>query len=222
MEATSLVVFDFDGTLSRGSTICEVLAESLSKLPRMKEIELLKTKEELTAAREEMAPWWDSMSEEDIAKSLQGVKLAPGRKEAFSLFREHGVVIAIASITCRFAIEHFAKAWEIEHYIGTGISEAGEIEHVWAEQKAEFLQCLSSELGLPQSRIAAIGDSSGDFDMLNVAGEPIFVGANTAQCAGSWKHMPNANISEIAEYLIERWQLKPNKRMQSDAAEPRR
>ena len=71
---------------------------------------------------------------------------------------------------------------------------------------------MSSELGLPQSRIAAIGDSSGDFDMLNVAGEPIFVGTSTAQCAGSWRHMPNANISEIAEYLIERWQLKPNER----------
>ncbi|MCP4334861.1 MAG: HAD-IB family phosphatase [Gammaproteobacteria bacterium] len=213
MEATSLVVFDFDGTLSRGPTICEVLAESLSKLPRIKEIELLETREELAAAREEMAPWWDSMSEADIAKSLQGVNLAPGRKEAFSLFREHGVVIAIASITCRFAIEHFAKAWGIEHYIGTSTSETGEIEHVWAEQKAEFLQRLSSELGLPQSRIAVIGDSSGDFDMLKVAGEPVFVGTGIEQCVESWKHMPNANISEIAEYLIERWQLKPNQNL---------
>lgn len=218
MEATSLVVFDFDGTLSRGPTICEVLAESLSKLPRMKEIELLKTKDELTAAREEMAPWWDSMSEEDITKSLQGVKLAPRREEAFSLLREHGVVIAIASITCRFAIEHFAKEWEIEHYIGTGTSEAGVIEHVWAEQKAEFLKSLSTELGLPRSRIAAIGDSSGDFDMLDVAGEPIFVGASTAQCAGSWKHMPNADISEIAEYLVEKWQLRSHQNLQRESA----
>ena len=221
MRATALVVFDFDGTLSRGPTICEVLAESLSKLPRMKEFELLKTKVEIAAAREEMAPWWDSMSEEDIAKALQGIRLAPGRKEAFSLLRKHDVVIAIASISCRFAIEHFAKAWEVEHYIGTGTSETGDIEHVWAEDKAKFLHCLSSELGLPQSRTATVGDSSGDFDMLNVAGEPIFVGTSTAQCAESWKHMPNANILEIAEYLIERWQLKPNKRLQSDAALPR-
>ncbi len=207
MEATSLVVVDFDGTLSRGSTICEVLAESLSKLPRMKEIELLKTKEEFTAAREEMAPWWDSMSEEDIAKSLQGVKLAPGRKEAFTLFREHGVVIAIASITCRFAIEHFAKAWGIEHFIGTHTLNSGEIEHVWAEQKAQFIQKLSSQLEIPLTRIAAIGDSSGDFDMLNIAGEAIFVGSSAQQCSNNWLHLPNANIVEIAKYLIEKWHL---------------
>lgn len=206
MKATALVVFDFYGTLSRGLTICEVLAKSLSKLPRMNEMELLETKVEITAAREEMVLWYDSMSDEDVAKVLQDVALAPGLSEAFSLFRAHGVVIAIASITWRFAIEHFTKEWGVEHYIGTGISAAGGIEHVWAEDKAQFLRSLSYQLGLPQSRVAAVGDSSGDFDMLDVAGESIFVGPSTAQCAGSWKHMPNANISEIAEYLMERWQ----------------
>jgi len=207
MEARALVVFDFDGTLSRGPTICEVMADSISKLPRMKEIELLTTREELTAAREEMAPWWDSMSARDIAKSLQGVTLAPGREEAFSLLKEHGVVIAIASLTCHFAIEHFAQSWGIEHYLGTDITEAGEIKHVWAEQKADFLIALAREYGLDQSRTAAVGDSSGDIDMLNEAGEAIFVGASTAE--KSWKHMPDANITTVANYLIAKWQLTP-------------
>ncbi len=214
MQERSLVVFDFDGTLSRGPTICEVLAETLSRLPRMQEIELLKTKEEITAAREEMAPWHKGMTESDIAASLQNVKLAPGLEKALSLLKEHDVTIAIASITCRFAIDNFAKKWGIEHYIGTNVLESGEIEHVWAEQKAQFIQKLSSQLKIPFARIAAVGDSSGDFDMLKIAGEAIFVGSSAQQCSRNWLHLPNANIVDIAEYLIKKWNIKPNKNMQ--------
>ena len=207
MNEPSLVVFDFDGTLSRGLTICEVLAETLGRLPRMQEIELLKTRAELIAAREEMALWHDGMTDSDIATSLQNVKLAPGLEEGFSLLREHGTTIAIASITCRFAIEKFAEQWEIEHFIGTDVLESGVIEHVWAEQKAQFIQKLSSQLEIPLTRIAAIGDSSGDFDMLNLAGEAIFVGGSALQCSDNWLHIPNANIVEIAKYLIDKWYL---------------
>lgn len=206
----ALVVFDFDGTLSRGPTICEVLAEAVSKLPRMQEIELLRTKEEITAAREEMAPWHDDMTDSDIANALEDVTLAPGLDKAFSLLRAHGVTIAIASITWRFAIEVFANKWGIEHYIGTDILESGEIEHVWSEQKAQFVHKLSSQLQIPLERIAAVGDSSGDFDMLNIAGAPIFVGQSTEQCADRWLHLPNANLLGIAEYLIDQWDLAPN------------
>jgi HAD superfamily phosphoserine phosphatase-like hydrolase len=205
MDETSLVVFDFDGTLSRGSTICEVLADTLGRLPRMQEIELLKTRAEMTTAREEIALWHGGMTDSDITTSLQNVKLAPGLEEGFSLLREHGITIAIASITCRFAIEKFAKHWEIEHFIGTDVLNSGEIEHVWAEQKAQFIQKLSSQLEIPLTRIAAIGDSSGDFDMLNIAGEAIFVGSSAQQCSKNWLHLPNANIVEIAKYLIEKW-----------------
>jgi len=216
MEEKSLVVFDFDGTLGRGLTICEVLAKSISRLPRMQEIELLKTKADITAAREEMAHWYDDMTESDVAKSLEGVILAPGLESAFSLLRGHGVTIAIASITWKVAIAHFAKRWSIAHYIGTNILASGEIEHVWAEQKAQFVQKLSAQLNIPLARTAAVGDSSGDFDMLKIVGVPVYVGVSTQQCQEGWLHLPNADITDIARILIERWDLKPTKLSKKD------
>ena len=216
MNEKSLVVFDFDGTLSRGDTICEVLAKTLSRLPRMKEIEQLKTKEEIAAAREEMAPWHDHMSDADIAGSLQGVNLAPGLEDGFSRLRGYGVTIAIASITWRFAIKHFARRWGIGHYMGTNILPTGEIEHVWAEHKAEFIHRLSSQLDIPRERIAAVGDSPGDYDMFEAAGIPIFVGATYPPNQPGWLCLPNANILDIAEHLIEIWRLKPDNQSHGD------
>jgi len=51
----ALVVFDLDGTLLRGPTVCEVLAESLGRLERMRQLERFAGDQELRAAREEMA-----------------------------------------------------------------------------------------------------------------------------------------------------------------------
>ncbi len=216
MKEKSLVVFDFDGTLSRGETICDVLAKTLSRLPRMKEIERLESKEDIAVAREEMVTWYDDMSDSDIEKSLQGVNLAPGLESGFSKLRDYGVTIAIASITWRFAIEHFARRWNIEHFIATDILPTGEIEHVWAEHKAHFIHRLASRLGIPLERVAAVGDSSGDYDMLQLAGIPIFVGEDNQPNQHDWLCLPNANISEIAEHLIKVWCLKPNNHLQVD------
>lgn len=221
MDEKSLVVFDFDGTLSRGPTICEVLAESISCLPRMQEIELLKTRAELTAAREEMASWHEGMTNSDIADSLQAVNLAPGLDNAFSFLREHNVIIAIASITWRFAIEYFAEKWSIEYFIGTGILPSGEIDHVWAEQKAQFLKKLSAQLNIPLARIAAVGDSSGDFDMLEIAGIPIYVGTSFQKHQNDWLHLPNANIMDIAQHLVNEWRLEPQNNRQCDTKSAR-
>ena len=57
-QPDALVVFDLDGTLLRGPTVCEVIAQSLGRLPRMQEFERLKHREGILAAREEMALWY--------------------------------------------------------------------------------------------------------------------------------------------------------------------
>jgi hypothetical protein len=56
-----LAVFDLDGTLLRGPTVCEVLAQALGRLDHMKQLEALiagLSDIDITAAREEMARWY--------------------------------------------------------------------------------------------------------------------------------------------------------------------
>jgi phosphoserine phosphatase len=132
----------------------------------MQEIERLKDRQEICAARQEMASWYRDLSAAEIHASLQNVCLAPGLADGISLLQDHSVTIAIASITWRFAVQHFAQLWGVEHCLATSLGDSGAIDHVWPEHKAQFIRDLSSQLRIPMERTAAVGDSAGDFDML--------------------------------------------------------
>src|SRR5215203_2467874 len=106
----ALVVFDLDGTLLRGPTVCEVLAQHLGRSPRMQEFERLKQRNGISAAREEMASWYRDVPRSTLLQSLSQARRAPGLAEGISLLHAHGVVIGIASITWHFAVTHFADA----------------------------------------------------------------------------------------------------------------
>ena len=205
----SLVVFDLDGTLLRGPTVCEVLAQALGRLPRMQEIEHLKHRHEIAAAREEMAVWYAEVSRAAILDSLQNVQFAPGLAAGISLLQEHGVTVGIASITWRFAVQHLAEQLAIEHCLATSLQDSGAIDHVWPEHKAQWLLDLTTRMGVSPQRTAAIGDSAGDYEMLGVAGIPIFVGVESPPVESDWLHWPAANIEHVARHLIEAWALQP-------------
>jgi phosphoserine phosphatase len=201
----ALVVFDLDGTLLRGPTVCEVLAHPLGHLPRMQEFERLKHRDAISAAREEMALWYQNVSRSKLIESLDQAQHAPGLSEGIALLKAHDVAIGIASITWRFAAAHFADAFGIEHCLATDLRESEIIDHVWPEHKAQWTVDLASQLNVPSARTAAVGDSTGDFDMLEVVGVPIFVGPELPQSQVSWHHMPAANIEHVAKYLIDSW-----------------
>ena len=207
MNTPGLVVFDFDGTLARGDSVCEVLARPLGKLARMQEFERLRDQDSIANARAEMARWYESVSREELIGSLVNVRIADGAVDGISLLQAHGVEVAIASITWAFAIQPFAEHWEIERYLATKLHADGSIDHVWPEDKARWLVDLAAQLGVSNSRIAAVGDSAGDFEMLQAVGVPIYVGADRPEHESSWLHWPSANIDQIAQHLIGLWNL---------------
>jgi phosphoserine phosphatase len=217
----ALVVFDLDGTLLRGLTVCEVLAQNLGRLPRMQEFERLKHREGILAARAEMALWYRDVPRSTLLHSLTQAQQAPGLAEGIALLQLHDVAIGIASITWHFAAVHLASAFGIEHCLATGLRDSGAIDHVWPEHKAQWLLDLAAQLKVPLERTAAVGDSAGDYDMLGVVGTPIFVGAEPPPSEASWHHMPAANIEHVARHLISAWELQSNTALQATCEDPR-
>jgi HAD superfamily phosphoserine phosphatase-like hydrolase len=205
MFAPALVVFDLDGTLLRGATICEVLAESLQQLPRMQEFERLTEQREIVAAREEMAQWYEKVPRTSLLGFCRNARFAPGLDAGISLLQQHGVAIGIASITWDFAVRHFAHQWGIEHCLATTLHDSGAIGHVWPDHKPHWMLELAAQYNVPRNRVAAIGDSAGDYGMLEAAGVPIFVGAEASKAKPGWIHWPDANIGHLAQHLIDLW-----------------
>ena len=197
-----LVAFDLDGTLLRGATVCEVLAERFGKLDRMRAIEQLRDIADISAARQEMLNWYGDVPAEELCGDLQRMEIAPGAAEAFELLTSCGVPTVIISVTWSFAVEWFARRLGAEAWVGTTLTAAGSIDHFWPHDKPTWLSQYASKLGVELAEVAAVGDSHGDIPMLAKVGYPVFVGKQLPHQIGHALHKPQANLLEIAEIIL--------------------
>jgi phosphoserine phosphatase len=200
-----IAVFDLDGTLLRGDTVCEVLAKPLGRLSEMRRFEQLKTEASIADAREQMVEWYRGQTIAALETHLCEARWAPGAHEAVQQLQKANVLVAIASITWKFAVRWFAERLNVEHHLGTDVTPSGEIIHVWARDKARWLRELSVSYEVKAERTAAVGDSLGDKEMLAQANLRFFVGPAIAPELGSVVHLPGADLRRVSEQIIDAW-----------------
>ncbi len=199
-----LAVFDVDGTLLRGNTACQTIARAIGKYERMCELERQSGREAVLSAREEMASWYLQAGKPVVEEALENLHYAPGAADGIESLKQAGVALALASVTWSFAVDRVAEELGIEHTSSSYLDfETGAIRHTWASTKAEYLQKLAARFGLEPAEIAAIGDSSGDFEMFRVAGLPIYVGESTSGLHHGVVHMLDADIRDVADAILE-------------------
>lgn len=80
----------------------------------------------------------------------------------------------------------------------------GEILHVFGRDKARYLRELVAATGVPRHRVAAVGDTLGDVDMLREASIRFFVGKE-APPLESVHHLPGADLTLVADHILEAW-----------------
>jgi len=199
-----LVAFDLDGTLTRGTTICESIAGLFGRFHRMCEIERMTVRAELHAARYEMLAWYGPLPLDAPWDALPGVALAPGAEEAFAALAARKVRTAIVSINWTFAVEAFARRLGADAWVGTDTPGDGRIDHFWPEDKPAWLERHAASHGIALADVAAIGDSRGDLPMLAAVGHPVFVGAKRPRAIAHAEHAPRGDLGEIVERLLAR------------------
>jgi phosphoserine phosphatase len=203
-----IVGFDLDGTLLRGPTACEVIAEPLGRLEQMKYFETMKTEQEIVSARTEMARWYDGRAFADLQCFCERACWAPGAWEAVALLQSRGIEVVIASITWSFAVAWFAKRLNIRRYLGTQLLPNGDIVHVWDHDKGRWFRDLVQDYGVPDSLVAAVGDSQGDAEFLRVAALRFFVGSGPVpNIPPPVVHIPNADLRVVAEHIVREWEV---------------
>jgi phosphoserine phosphatase len=152
-----------------------------------------------------MVRWYREISPADLVSRLGLVLLAPRATEGITLLRRHGAAVAIASITWEFAVAWFARQLRVDYYVGTRLEPDGTIRHFWLRDKVTWLQGLRDTLRIPVSRVAAVGDSGGDVEMLHAVGHPVFVGAVRPGGLADVTHLPGADIVTVAQCIIQKF-----------------
>jgi phosphoserine phosphatase len=200
-----VVAFDLDGTLLRGSTTCELLAQPLGRLAEMQRFELLSSEHDIAAARLEMARWYQGHSPDQLCGALESAMWAPGAREGVRLLQARGVEVVIASITWHFAVEWLARRLGVSRVLGTRLEPDGQVRHVWPRDKAPWLERVSSQVGVPAGRVAAVGDSGSDVELLAAASLRFFVGLGPVPRLASLRHRPGGDIEAIAREILDLW-----------------
>ncbi|MEK7316198.1 MAG: HAD-IB family phosphatase [Candidatus Eisenbacteria bacterium] len=206
-EPTGLVVFDLDGTLLCGPTVCEILAEPLGRGAAMRRFEGLSSEPDIAKSRVVMASWYRGIPLEKLCDPLKRATWRPGVNSAIALLREAGIEVAIATMTWRFAAKRLAERIGVSRVLGTELGQDEIIGHVWPRDKGDFLRALSKELGVPQQRTAAVGDSLNDTFLLTAASLRFFVGEGTLPTGLDVRHKPSADMLSIAREVVECWSV---------------
>lgn len=102
-------------------------------------------------------------------------------------------------------MQWFADQLGVHQYLGTDMNLGGEIVHVWARDKARWLDKLIGSYDVRPSRSAAVGDSQGDVEMLRAAKLGYLVGKTAVPGLPSAMHLPEADLRAVSSEILRHW-----------------
>jgi imidazolonepropionase-like amidohydrolase len=104
-------------------------------------------------------------------------------------------------------VDELTRQLQVDYFVGSRLEPDGTILHFWPRDKVTWIQGLRDTLRIPASRMAAIGDSGGDVEMLQAVRHPVFVGVTLPSGLPGVAHLPGADIATVAQWIIERLRL---------------
>jgi phosphoserine phosphatase len=199
-----LVAFDLDGTLTRGQTCLEAIADAFGFAAQMSVWEKARTELEITAARRGVGEHLQHLSPEDMNTALTTIPLAPGAVEGIAALRTAGIGTIIVSLAFAVHVAYFAGRLGVDAHVGTEPDGNGGYRHVFPATKPTLLAEYASAADVSPEQIAAVGDTPSDVPMLRAARISIYVGTTLpGDFTPTW-HLPGAPIDEIARVILEK------------------
>ncbi|MGW0807564.1 HAD family hydrolase [Nonomuraea sp. NPDC002799] len=203
MPKVSMVAFDLDGTLTRGPSCLEVLAQRYGFADQMAIWEQAREPAEIVAARRGVRELLDNQPPMDQSEALHALELAPRAIEGIELLHAHDIETVIVSLAYKSHANVLAERVGIRHVIATELLDDGTFNHVFPATKPLLLAEYANQLDMDLSAVAAVGDSVGDVPMLSSVGTSIYVGWSLPDGFQPTMHLPHGDIRELAHHLLD-------------------
>lgn len=197
-----LVAFDLDGTLTRGQTCLEAIADAFGFATQTSVWEQARTEQEITAARLGMWEYLQHLSTQDMDSALVSIPLAPGAIEGITALRTAGIGTMIVSLAHAPNVAYFASRLGVDAHFGTELDGSDGFRHVFPATKPALLTEYADSLSISPKQIAAVGDTPNDVPMLRAARISIYVGTTLPDNFTPTWHLPAAPIDEIARIIL--------------------
>jgi phosphoserine phosphatase len=201
-----LFCFDLDGTLIRGTSSSQHLAERLGHAESLKQLEERYARNEISnqVVADESACHFAGRSADEIANLMDGVPLIDGIDATMAHLRRRRIPTLLSTVTWRFAAAPIAKRFGFAEFSGTemnadsnGILSGTVSRHFDEFDKREFVIEFCRAHGIPASQVVAVGDSRSDIPLFRWVGFSVALNASAAAKAAATVSIETGDLQDI-------------------------
>ena len=185
MSRYPVIVFDLDGTLLRGTSVCLLLAQWLDREGEVSELERAFSAHEISNSviADTSAAWLSGRSMDEAWRVLMDGTWIEGMAETFQVLTAARVSLLLGTITWSFAAEMLREPHGFAAVSGTEMRAAdgvlsGVVSRYFDEHdKVRFVEEWCAQNGYSMGQVAAIGDSRSDVPLFGCVGLSIALNA---------------------------------------------
>jgi len=180
-DTLELVIFDMDGVIADTISSWKYIHDYFGSSNERSVNEYLKGKiDDAEFIKRDVSLWKENgkpVTRDKLVEILSNVTLMKGAEKCITRIKKYNVKTAIVSAGLDILAERMAKELGIDYILANGIKTDGNgrlsdegIIGVRLMYKDKAVSKLSSQLGIPLERIAAVGNSCFDIPMLETCG----------------------------------------------------
>ena len=204
-----LACFDLDGTLVRGTSVSQYLANQLGQSERMAELEREYASGAISnsVVAEEQAKSYGGIPLADIVSKLAEIPCIDEIDATILGLRQRGVESILGTVTWSFAAQEFRRRHGFAAVSGTeaevkdGVPTGAVERHFDERDKLEFVRshCEASQIEL--SQCIAVGDSRSDVPLFQAVGFSVALNATAQAREAAAVALDTDSLTDILEVI---------------------
>ncbi len=205
-----LACFDLDGTLTRGTTVSQHLADRLGHGVLMAELERRYAIGEISnsVVAEETGRSYRGIPLPELVEKLGDIPCIEGIDSTLTTLRERGIKCLLGTVTGSFAAEEFGRRHGFAAVSGTEIEldsvgiPTGEVKHHFDEwDKLEFVRSYCKVNDVDLAECIAVGDSRSDIPLFEAVGFSVALNATPQAREAASVSLDTEDLTDVLDLI---------------------